>query len=152
MAGSKPLAFTSIPIPTVDDMTGAYRCGDAVSHNAVRGILVEEGAGTTTHFPLSHPQLPAPQSKGPSQDAVHKKLHTWIDAWFTQLVGWQHWAGTQSSPVMQVWLSGGAVVATDVGVAGIVVVFDGEGEGAVQPARRKAPIQMAEKISVVLSI
>jgi hypothetical protein len=44
-------------------------------------------ADMTEHLPLMHPQLPAPQSSGPSQDAVQKRLHTVIDSLFTQLVG-----------------------------------------------------------------
>jgi hypothetical protein len=76
-----------MPTPTVEDIMGEYRCGEAISFSEVWGIFVEDVAGTTKHVPFGHPQLPAPQSSGPSQDAVHKKLHTWIDAWFTQLVG-----------------------------------------------------------------
>jgi len=47
----------------------------------VGGIFEEEAAGITEHLPFTHPQLPAPQSSGPSQDAVQKRLHTVIDAW-----------------------------------------------------------------------
>jgi hypothetical protein len=132
-------------------MGGAYRCGEAVSCNEVIGILVAEADGTTTHLPLLHPQLPAPQSRGPSQDAVHKKLHTWIEAWFTQLVGWQHCAGTQSSAVVQVWLSRGAVVATGVGMV-VVVGPPGDGEVAVHPVRRTAAMQVIVKARKVLSM
>jgi hypothetical protein len=68
-------------------MRGEYRCGLAVSCNEVKGIFVEETAGFTEHLPFVHPQLPEPHSRGPSQEAVHRKLQTWIDSWFTQVVG-----------------------------------------------------------------
>jgi hypothetical protein len=42
---------------------------------------------TTLHFPLTHPQLPAPQSIGPSQLIVHIRLHTPLFALLVQLVG-----------------------------------------------------------------
>jgi hypothetical protein len=43
--------------------------------------------GTTLHFPFTHPQLPAPQSIGPSQLIVHIRLHTPLFALLVQLVG-----------------------------------------------------------------
>jgi hypothetical protein len=57
------------------------------------------GAGTTAHFPFTHPQLPAPQSIGPSQLIVHSLFsqdNAAAAARFVQLEGWQHFAGTQS--------------------------------------------------------
>jgi len=68
-------------------MRGEYRCGLAVSCKDVRGVLGVEAAGITEHPPFVHPQLPAPQSSGPSQFWVHIRLHTVIDAGLTQLVG-----------------------------------------------------------------
>jgi hypothetical protein len=130
---------------------GEYRCGEAFSCNEVLGILVAEVAGTTTQLPLLHAQLPAPQSRVPSQDTVHKKLHTGIDAWFTQLGGRQHWAGTQSSSAVLVWLSGGTVVATEVGMV-VVVPPPLEEEVAVHPARRNAAMQVTVKAKQVLSM
>jgi len=43
--------------------------------------------GTTLHFPFTHPQLPAPQSIGPSQLIVHIRLHAPLFALLVQLVG-----------------------------------------------------------------
>jgi len=72
LAGSNPVAFTSIPIPTVEDMSGVYRCGLAV--NRIDGTVipgaVATGAGNTGHVPPEHPQLPAPHSGGLSVVAV----------------------------------------------------------------------------------
>jgi hypothetical protein len=50
----------------------------------VRG---DDADGTTLHFPFTHPQLPAPQSIGPSQLIVHIRLHTPLFALLVQLVG-----------------------------------------------------------------
>jgi hypothetical protein len=47
----------------------------------------EEADGTTLHVPFTHPQLPAPQSIGPSQLAVHSRVHTPLSALLMQLVG-----------------------------------------------------------------
>jgi len=54
------------------------------------GSFVTVGRGddeTTLHFPFIHPQLPAPQSIGPSQLIVHIRLHTPFVALLVQLVG-----------------------------------------------------------------
>jgi len=71
--------------------TGVYDHGSFVT--VIRDDVAE---GTTLHFPFTHPQLPAPQSIGPSQLIVHIRLHTPLFALLVQLVGWQHWAGTHS--------------------------------------------------------
>ncbi len=112
-------------------------------------IFVEDDAGTTEHLPFIHPQVPAPQSSGPSQDAVHMRLHTVMDAGFTQLVGWQHWAGTHSAGVEQVWLSTGTIVVVGVGVQQLWL---STGEGAVHPARRMATMQITRSMSTDLSM
>ena len=68
----------SSPIPGVDDMMGEYRLGDALIVIAARSAGMDSTfvAGTTAHFPFTHPQLPAPQSSGPSQFAVHVMVQT----------------------------------------------------------------------------
>jgi len=47
----------------------------------------EDVNATTPHFPLTHPQWPAPQSIGPSQLIVHIMLQTPFSALLIQLVG-----------------------------------------------------------------
>ena len=47
----------------------------------------DDVGGTTRHFPSTHPQLPAPQSIGPSQLIVHIRLQTPLVALLVQLVG-----------------------------------------------------------------
>jgi hypothetical protein len=91
--------------------TGVYDHGSFVT--VING---DDAEGTTLHFPFTHPQLPAPQSIGPSQLIVHIRLHTPLFALLVQLVGWQHWAGTQSLSVMQICAEAGAVVTTGTGL------------------------------------
>jgi hypothetical protein len=91
--------------------TGVYDHGSFVT--VIRDDVAE---GTALHFPFTHPQLPAPQSIGPSQLIVHIRLHTPLFALLVQLVGWQHWAGTHSSSVMQLCGVAEAVVTTGTGV------------------------------------
>jgi hypothetical protein len=57
-------------------MTGEYFSGEALIVIAVRSAGTDDAddAGTTLHLPFTHPQLPAPQSSGPSQLAVHMRL------------------------------------------------------------------------------
>jgi len=59
-------------------MTGAYRFGEALTVIAVRpaGEVNADEAGITLHFLSKQPQLPAPQSSGPSQLAVHMTSQT----------------------------------------------------------------------------
>jgi hypothetical protein len=57
----------------------------------------------------------------------------------------------QSEAVVQVWLSAGAVVATEVGMD-VVVPPPGEGEVAVHPARRTRAMQVTVKARKVLSM
>jgi hypothetical protein len=51
-------------------------------------------ADNTEHVPLTHPQLPAPQSTS--------SHGSWY-ALLTHALGWQHWAGTQSESVSHDW-------------------------------------------------
>ncbi len=53
--------------------------------------------------------------------------------------------------VVQVWLSAGALVVTEVGMV-VVVAPPGEGEVAVHPARRTATMQVTVKARKVLSM
>lgn len=46
---------------------------------------------------------------GPEQTAVQNRLHTPLWTLLIQLVGWQHWAGTQSESKVQVSIAGSAV-------------------------------------------
>jgi hypothetical protein len=62
--------------------TGVWNYGSFVTVG--RG---DDGDGTTLHFPFTHPQLPAPQSIGPSQLIVQSRLHTPLFALLVQLVG-----------------------------------------------------------------
>jgi hypothetical protein len=69
---------------------GEYCWGLAV--NVIEVFVTTEGvvgcAAVTEHRPFVHPQLPAPQSRGPSQLMVHIALsHAGFAASFTQLVG-----------------------------------------------------------------
>jgi hypothetical protein len=63
-------------MPGVDDMIGEYICGDARMIMPELFPMAEDAddAGMTLHFPFTQPQLPAPQSSGPSQLAVHMRL------------------------------------------------------------------------------
>ncbi len=123
---------------------GEYRCGLAVRVTEV--LVTNEGvvgcACITEHLPFVHPQLPAPQSSGPSQLMVQRAaVQSGFAACLTHPVGWQHWAGTQSESVVQVCASTGTVVVGMVG--GIVGVTSTTGdEGDVQPASRTAAMQM----------
>jgi hypothetical protein len=92
-------------------------------HGSEAQQLLFYGAGDgveaiTLHFPFTHPHLPAPQSIGPSQLIVHNTLQAPLYALLMQLVGWQHSAGTQSSPVVQSCSPGGGVVTSVVGSGG----------------------------------
>jgi hypothetical protein len=72
-------------------MTGEYFRGEALIVIAVRaegaGTDTAGDAGTTLHFPFTHPQLPAPQSSGPSQLAVHMRLQGFFAMTAVQLDG-----------------------------------------------------------------
>lgn len=134
---------------------GEYRCGLAVRVIEVFVTTDNVGgsAGITAHLPFVHPQLPAPQSSGPSQLMVHMTLsQTGFAASRTQLVGWQHCAGTQSASVVQDCASTGAVVRTVTGGRGVVTAVTGEGVCDVQPAKRTAAMQMTTSASAFLSI
>jgi hypothetical protein len=154
-AASKPLASTVIPTPGVEDILGVYRWGLAVRITDVLVTTDNVGgcAETTEHLPFVHPQLPAPQSSGPSQLMVQSILHTDLgDAVLIQLVGWQHWAGTQSTSVVHVWASMGTAVTTTVGGMVVVTGVTGSGVCDVQPARRTAVMQIAISANAFLSI
>jgi hypothetical protein len=133
---------------------GEYVWGLAVSVTEVL-VTIDNVVGRafiTEHRPFVHPQLPAPQSSGPSQLMVHMiSLHTGFAVWLTQLFGWQHSAGTQSASVVQVCASTGTIVAV---TGGIVVVTGATGGGlfCVQPARKTAAMQIRKMMSVFLSI
>ena len=59
------------------------------------------GIETTVQLLLTHLQLPAPQSIGPSHESVHAVLQAVLYFSFIHDVGWQHCSGTQSSSVSQ---------------------------------------------------
>ena len=128
------------------------RCGVEVRCKEVGGIVGVAAAGTTEHLPSTYPQLPTPQSSGPSQDAVHGKLHSGSETWFTQLVGWQQRAGTQSLADVQVRLSTGFTDGTVVAEVMGVVSFDDGGGPAVHPARNTAVMQMTKNTGGFLFI
>jgi len=134
---------------------GEYRCGLAVSVTEVFDITDNVGgcAGTTEHRAFVHPQLPAPQSSGPSQLMVHRAFsHAGFTACLTQLVGWQHCAGTQSVSVVQACASTGTVVTVVAGGIAVVTSATGGGVFCVQPARKTAAMQRRRSIIVFLSI
>jgi hypothetical protein len=126
---------------------GEYRRGEAVIVIPVRptGGVDENDAGTTLHFPFTHPQLPAPQSSGPSQLAVQRRLQGRLAARAVQLDGWQHSAGTQSAALVHsaTW-TGDAVVTGVTGdnEGGTVVVATGPEDSVVHPAKDTAAMQM----------
>jgi len=70
-------------------MIGEYFRGDAFIVIAVSfwGAKDPDDAGTTLHFPFTQPQLPAPQSSGPSQLAVHMRLQGCFTTAAVQLDG-----------------------------------------------------------------
>jgi hypothetical protein len=76
-------------MPGVEDIIGEYRCGEASSLTDVfcPVWLTVVCAATTLHLPLTHPQLPAPQSIGPSQIIVHIILQGCFAGWLVQLMG-----------------------------------------------------------------
>ena len=129
---------------------GEYRRGEALTVIPVcpPGADVAGDAGTTLHFPFTHPQLPAPQSIGPSQLAVHRRLQGRFAGPAVQLDGWQHSAGTQSASLMHSeTCTGDAVVAGVVcdNETGTVVVPTGSGECVVHPATVIAAMQMTRR-------
>jgi len=74
---------TVVTFNTDKGFTGGFDHGSLVT--AGKGDEVE---GTTLHFPLTHPHLPAPQSIGPSQLIVHATLlHARSFILLIQLVG-----------------------------------------------------------------
>jgi hypothetical protein len=98
-AAAKPVMFGVSLTPGVDDIIGEYRCGEASSLNKTfcTPWPWSDVAAITPHLPFTHPQLPAPQSIGPSQLMVHSLVSQGgANALFIQPEGWQHWAGTQS--------------------------------------------------------
>jgi hypothetical protein len=110
-----------------------------------------EDAGITLHVPFTHPQLPAPQSSGPSQLAVHIRLQGRFTASAVQRDGWQHSAGTQS--VSRVHSAGGIGDAVMTGIVGDTEVFlPGSGECIVQPAREIAAMQIRRSVITFGSI
>jgi hypothetical protein len=87
-------------MPGVEDMNGEYCWGDTsrFSLTGCAAAAVPDNAGTTAHVPSTHPQLPAPQSMGPSQLIVQSfALQSGAFALFVQPDGWQQVAGTQSA-------------------------------------------------------
>jgi hypothetical protein len=60
-------------------------------------------------------------------------------------------AGTQSDSPLHVWLSAGVIVTAGVGRV-VLVVPPGEGEEAMHPERRRAPMQRAGNTRAVLAI
>jgi hypothetical protein len=87
-------------MPGVEDIIGEYRCGEAVSVTVT--FSAADGAGTTAHVPASHPQLPAPQSSGPSQLMLQAfAVQSGAALFSVHAAGWQHCAGTQSAAAVQ---------------------------------------------------
>ena len=93
--------FHGWPYPRVTDEPGNKKCQWEYPPLGVGVVPVGVGFGTTRQVPLTHPRWPAPQSMGPSQLAVQATLQTPLKALLMQLVGWQHWAGTQSEFTVQ---------------------------------------------------
>ena len=152
-----PVTTGSSPIPGVDDMIGEYRRGVALIVIPVcpPGADVAGDAGTTLHLPFTHPQLPAPQSIGPSQLAVHSRLQTRFAGPAMQLDGWQHSAGTQSASLMHSATCTGDAVAAGVAgdnETGTVGVPTGSGECVVHPATAIAAMQMTRRAITFRSI
>jgi len=106
-------------------------------------VTVAEDDGTTLHIPSMQPQLPAPQSRGPWHTCVHIRVQTLLNLLFMQLVGWQHWAGTQSASVAQRRVSSGVAVGTGVVMDAAGVSFPVVVGVPVQPA----PITSAKRIA-----
>lgn len=77
-----PVITGSRPIPGVEDMIGEYFCGDA--RMVIPGLFPvaedADDAGMILQVPFTQPQLPAPQSSGPSQLAVHMRLQGFFAA------------------------------------------------------------------------
>jgi len=70
----KPVALGTSFTPGVEDITGEYRGGEAsiVSEGvSITGMLPPGDKDLIPHVPSTHSQLPAPQSRGPWQTAVH---------------------------------------------------------------------------------
>jgi hypothetical protein len=134
-------------------MIGEYRWGLAVRVNEVfvttEGVVVR--AGTTEQRPFVHPQLPAPQSRGPSQLWVHMALQT-REVCLTQLLGWQHCAGMQSASLVQACASTGATVRVAVGGTVVVTGTTAGGVCVVQPERKTAAMQIIRSMIALLSI
>jgi hypothetical protein len=111
-----------------------------------------EDAGITVHAPFTHPQLPAPQSSGPSQPLVHIRLQGRFTASAVQRDGWQHSAGTQSASLVH--SAGGT--GGDAAIAGIVgdteVFPPGSGGWVVHPAREIIVIQIRRSVITFGSI
>jgi len=63
----KPVALGTSFTPGVEDITGEYRGGEAsiVSDGVCGTVLLPIAEDSITHVPSTHPQLPAPQSRGP---------------------------------------------------------------------------------------
>ena len=122
-----------MPIPTVEDMEGVYRCGEAISCKKAWGNLVEEAAGTTEHLPFIHPQLPAPRSSG------------YIGNYIPVLMpGSRSLSGDSTGRGRSQHRSyrSGYVVTVEVGEVVFVAPSGGGGEDAVHPARSNTTMQM----------
>jgi hypothetical protein len=142
-------------MPGVEDIIGEYRCGETFSLTDTLcpvwpAVVCAE---TTLHFPFKHPQLPAPQSIGPSQLIVHITLsQDGAAALPVQLVGWQHWAGTQSSSEVQLRESAGAVVTSGVSAGCAGVVVPAGAEPPVHPAVRITAIETMRRAMIFASM
>src|SRR5512145_1724353 len=137
-------------MPGVEDIMGKYIWGVASSRTTGLAATVPDVAVTTLHWPRTHPQLPAPQSSGPPHIIVHTvPSQDGCATLLMQLVGWQHWAGTQSASAVHcmAFIGVGAVAA---GVAGTVTAGGDAGDDVVQPATRRAMTVRPASRSVVM--
>jgi hypothetical protein len=142
-------------MPGVEDIIGEYCWGEASNLTdtfcPVWPAVV--CAATTLHFPSTHPQLPAPQSIGPSQLIVHiTPSQDGAAALPVHLVGWQHWAGTQSSAAVQLCASADAVVTPGVGAVGAGIAAPAGADPPVHPAIRTAAIQIMRMAMIFASM
>jgi hypothetical protein len=87
------------------------------------------GPGITVHCPFTQPQCPAPQSIGPLHSSVQSSVQAPFEEALMQLVGWQHWAGTQSESLVQA-----------------VISWVGVGVGVPKPGPVTQPVTMTKSI------
>ena len=142
-------------MPGVEDIIGEYRCGEASRFTEIvwAAGAVAPCAGMTLHFPSTHPQLPAPQSIGPSQLIVHMTLPQGGAVVLpVQLAGWQHWAGTQSSADVQLRESAGLGATSGVGADCVGVAVPAGAGPVVHPAMRTAAIQTMRMAIILASM